>query len=97
MTELERRTSIYEWGKAVGSQESLALARRLLDIRSSAALCLELIEGLPTTAGLDEQARVVTQLEVNLLHELADQIAKARPLFEIVSAQLHARADGARA
>ena len=93
MTDKAMRVSIYEWGKAVGSQESLALARRFLDIRSSAVLCLELIERLPTTAGLDEQARVVTQLEVNLVHELADQIAKAKPLFEIVSAQLHARVD----
>ena len=94
MTDQEMRVSIYEWGKAIGSQESLALARRFLDIRSSAAMCLELIERLPTTTGLDEQARVVTQLEVNLVHELVDQIAKARPLFEIVSAQLHAQADG---
>ncbi len=85
----ETRLRVYEWGKNLNSEDALALARRLLDIHKSAASCVRMIEELPRAAAAAEQARIVTGLEVELVHELADQIARAAPLFEKVSGQLH--------
>jgi hypothetical protein len=85
----ETRLRVYEWGKSLNSEDALALARRFLDIHKSAASCVKMIEELPLAGAAAEQARIVTRLEVELVHELADQIAKAAPLFERVSGQLH--------
>ena len=93
MNDDEMRVRIYEWGKQVGTPEGLALARRFLDIRAAAALSVNLIEEVWSHGDPDEQASVVTKLEVTLVHELANQIAKARSLFEVVSGQLHSRGD----
>jgi hypothetical protein len=81
----ETRVKIYEWGKQTQSDDGLALARRFLDIRHAASECIERIDRIPSVADSDEQARLVIQLEVLLVNELADQIAKAAPLFARVA------------
>lgn len=87
----ELRIKVYEWGKSLQTEEAMALARRFLDIHRSAVACARLIEALPNAQAPADQATIVTRLEVELVNELADQVAKAAPLFERVSAQLHGR------
>lgn len=90
----ELRTRVYEWGKSLQTEEGMALARRFLDIHNAAVACVQLIEALPNARTPEDQATIVTRLEVHLVNELADQVRKASPLFEMVSDHLHRRSRG---
>lgn len=92
----ELRIKVYEWGKSLQTEEAMALARRFMDIHKSAVDCIRLIEALPNARTPQDQATIVTRLEVDLVNELADQVTKAAPLFEKVSEHLHSRARGGR-
>lgn len=93
----ELRIKVYEWGKSLQTEEAMALARRFLDIHKSAVACARLIEALPNARTPADQATIVTRLEVELVNELTDQVAKAAPLFEKVSAHLHSRSGNGKA
>jgi hypothetical protein len=85
----ELRLQVYEWGKNLNNEDALALARRLLDIHKSAMSCARSIEELSLARDAREQSRIVTNLEIDAVQELAGQIALAAPLFEKVSGHLN--------